>query len=413
MRIAVIGAGISGLSIAKLLKETADVVIFESADRPGGLIKCERVDGHLFHRTGGHVFNTKNQQVLNWFWSQFDREKEFIKADRNASVVLSEQQMIPYPIENHVYLLDSELQKSFVEDLLSIAKGKDKNPDNFEEFLLVRFGKTLYELYFKPYNFKVWRQDLSKVPLTWLDGKLPMPTLSELIYNNMNRVEEKTFVHSTFFYPKVDGSQFIANRLAEDLTIRYNSKITRLKKMSHAWIVNDEQFDKVIFCGNIKQLPQLLTNQLDISDFTFDIESLQYHGTTSVFCEIQQNPFSWLYLPSSNHEAHRIICTGNFAESNNLDDKMTGTIEFTDNLSKENILSNLKRIPFSPKYLTHHYEQYTYPIQDAGTRLMIRKLKHVLEKNQLYLLGRFAEWEYYNMDVAIGAAMSLSKIITK
>lgn len=65
-RIAVIGAGVSGLTIARLLKDSADVTVFESDDRPGGLIKCDRVDGSLFHTCGGHVFNIKRHDVLNF-----------------------------------------------------------------------------------------------------------------------------------------------------------------------------------------------------------------------------------------------------------------------------------------------------------------------------------------------------------
>ena len=72
-----------------------------------------------------------------------------------------------------------------------------------------------------------------------------------------------------------------------------------------------------------------------------DIAALEYHGTTSVFCEIDKNPYSWIYQPSRFHDSHRIICTGNFAESNNADGKMTATIEFTDEISKEDILSNV------------------------------------------------------------------------
>lgn len=152
-----------------------------------------------------------------------------------------------------------------------------------------------------------------------------------------------------------------------------------------------------------------MESQLDISSYTVDIENLESHGTTAVFCEINQNSYSWMYMPSKEHESHRIICTGNFAETNNEAGKLTGTIEFTDEISKEEIIDNLSRIPFAPKYLTHHYEKYTYPIQNDTTRIMIGNLKKELEVNGVYLLGRFAEWEYYNMDVAIGAAIDLNK----
>lgn len=57
--------------------------------------------------------------------------------------------------------------------------------------------------------------------------------------------------------------------------------------------------------------------------------------------------------------------------------------------------------------LAHHYEQYTYPIQNTETRAIVANLKKELQKENLFLFGRFAEWEYYNMDVAIGAALEL------
>lgn len=410
-KIIIIGAGISGLSIARMLNDRYDITVFERESRPGGMVKCDMVRGNLFHKTGGHVFNTKRQDVLDWFWKQFNCEKEFIKALRNASVAMDNGKMIPYPIEDHVYLFDEQILKSFIDDLVGIARLSERNePKNFEEFLRSRFGETLYKIYFQPYNFKVWRRDLTKVPLSWLAGKLPMPSIQEMIYNNINHVEEQNFVHSSFYYPQTGGSQFIANRMAEGLDIRYHSSIEQIKNEKGKWIVNGEKADKVIFCGNIKQLPSLLSfSSINIDSYIEFIDKLEFHGTTSVFCEVEKNPYSWIYMPSRNHDSHRIICTGNFAESNNAEGQMTATIEFTDSMSKEDILSNLSRIPYSPKYLTHHYEMYTYPIQSTTTREMIDDLKRRIEPKGLYLLGRFAEWEYYNMDVAMGAAIDLNK----
>lgn len=412
MKYIVIGGGISGLSIARMLQDNNnEVTIYERESRPGGLIKCDVVEGNLFHRTGGHVFNTKRQDVFDWFWNHFSRNNEFTKTIRNASVSMSNGETIPYPIENHVYLLDEETKRSFIEDLVKIVKKGTLNPLNFEEFLYGRFGKTLYNLYFKPYNYKVWRKDLTKVPLSWLEGKLPMPTVQEMIYNNINRIEESAFVHSSFYYAKKGGSQFIVDRLAQGLRIKYNTNIEKITKGKNAWIVNDEKADRIIFCGNIKQLPSLVSKEVEISTYKKLIEELDFHGTTTVFCEVERNPFSWIYLPSPKYESHRIICTGNFAKSNNAPKKMTATIEFTDEISKDDIIENLKKMPFDPRFITCNFEKYTYPIQNINTREMVFALKKKLEKDNMYLLGRFAEWEYYNMDVAIGAALDLFKKI--
>lgn len=407
MKIAVIGAGVSGMTIAKLLSKENEVVIYEGDSRPGGLIKCDHVNGSLFHRTGGHVFNSKRKDVLDWFWKQFDKDSEFTKALRNSTVHLDNKLEVPYPIENHAYMLGDELLNKIILDLLNIYKKGESEFANFEEFLKGRFGETLYAIYFQPYNYKVWRRSLTGVPLTWLEGKLPMPSVQEIIYNNINHVEERAFVHSSFYYPQNGGSQFVANRLAEGLNIVYNTRIECIERKGSTWLVNNRSFDKVIYCGNIKQIPSLLNKGIDISSYTESIDNLGYHGTTAVFCEIDANNYSWIYLPNKAYESHRIICTGNFSSSNNAYGKMTASIEFTDSISEEEIKENLKRMPYSPKYLTHHYEKYTYPIQDKDTRSMLMSLKGKLEQQDFYLLGRFAEWEYYNMDVAMGAALDL------
>ena len=412
MRIAIIGAGISGLSVGQLLRERHEVTLFESENRPGGMIKCDRVNGHLFHRTGGHVFNTRRQEVIDFFWSFFSRDNEFIKADRKSGVSMDGNFFVSYPIENHISVFDDNVVNRIITDWMKIKTSeKDDEPKNFEEFLIKRFGITLYEMYFCPYNEKIWRRDLKKVPLSWLEGKLPMPSVEEMVFNNIKKIEEKKFVHSTFFYAKHNGSQFIADRFAERLDIRYGKKIEQIKCNFNVWNIDGEEFDKVVFCGNIKQLPSMLGNLSDAE--LYMIVELESHGTTTVLCEIDDNPYSWSYMPSKKHTSHRIICTGNFSPSNRAQDKMSATIEFTDYISKEEILDNLTRIPWNPKYLAHHYEKYTYPIQGKETRKSIQELRNRLENKGFYLCGRFAEWEYYNTDVCMASAISLCEKLKK
>ena len=404
---AVIGAGVSGLATAHLLKDRFDVTVYEREDAPGGLIRCTTIEGSLFHTCGGHVFNTKHVDVLEWVRKFVNFDKEYIKADRNSSIIFENGLHVPYPIENHVYYFEKDLQQRCIKDFLQIASLGEQTYTNFEDFLRTRFGETLYGLYFSPYNEKVWRSPLSKIPLSWLADKLPMPTIEEILYNNMNHVEEKNFVHSTFWYPCKNGSQFFADKLAEGLNIKYNSSIDEILyyKETNLWKIKDAVYDCIVFCGNIKELPTILSGH-DIDAYSHEIESLQYHGTTTVFCEIDENPYSWLYMPSRKYESHRIICTGNFSPNNNAQGEMTATIEFTDKIDKDQIEKNLKLMPYHPRYITHQYNQYTYPIQSRDTADMIKSLKTRLSNNGFYITGRFADWEYYNMDVAIKAAMN-------
>ena len=140
-RIAIIGAGVSGLTMGRLLAPRATVTIYESDSRPGGLIKCDRVEESLFHTCGGHVFNTRRQEVLDMFWSLFDRERDFVKADRNSAVRMPDGAEIPYPIENHAYMLDDDTLHAVIADVARMRAEADE-PHNFEQFLRKQFGPT-------------------------------------------------------------------------------------------------------------------------------------------------------------------------------------------------------------------------------------------------------------------------------
>ncbi|MBC7388912.1 MAG: NAD(P)-binding protein, partial [Opitutaceae bacterium] len=333
MKIAIIGTGISGLSIGQMLKDHHNVTLLENKPKIGGLIKCERINDCLFHKVGGHVFNTKNPRVFDWFWSFFNQEEEFIRATRNAKIYLRGQ-VIGYPIENFLYKLDSELVEKIIEELISISKQQYQQPfdySNFEAFLIGNFGETLYKLYFEPYNQKIWQTDLKEVAMEWLEGKLPMPNFNEIIRHNILRETEGTMVHSTFYYPKNEGSQFIVNRLSNGLDIRHSYQITEMDINHQITINNDLKFDKLIFTGDIRNLPAAVDELLVNKGFDLNtLKSLKSNGTSNLFCETDDTKISWLYIPENFTKAHRIIYTGNFSPSNNRGSaRKTCVVEFS------------------------------------------------------------------------------------
>ncbi len=415
----VIGAGVSGLSAARLLKENnKEVLVLEKADKPGGLIKCDRVDGHLFHRVGGHVFNTRNQQVADWFWGQFKKDEQFLSARRKAGINI-QNKTVGYPIENYLYQLDSQTVTSIINELMDLDKQGNKAPseyNNFEAFLKGNFGEQLFKLYFEPYNNKIWKTDLSKVALSWLDGKLPMPNYRETILSNILRVEEGNMVHSSFFYPKNNGSQFIADTLATNLDIKYNTAVNSIKRSGDLWIINDAfSAENIIYTGDIRQL----------TDFTKDINStlkdslklvaqLKSNGTSNMLCTVDDNDYSWMYLPESKTPAHRIIFTGNFSSSNNpVSGNRSCTIEFSGYTPREEMLKAIEKLPFAPKAIDHNYEPNSYVIQQNGDKEKLDTVRQQLQNNNFHLCGRFAEWEYHNMDKAIESAMKVVRLLAR
>jgi len=408
--IAIIGAGISGLSIAKELQKKHEIVIYEREDSVGGLIRCENIKGILFHKVGGHVFNTKNTTVAKWFWKYFNRLEDFTKADRNAKIFINNK-FIGYPIENHLYELDPTLTKKIISDLLNAKNDPKIGSKDFEKFLITSFGPTLYSYYFRPYNNKIWQMPLNLIPIEWLEDKLPMPKIEEIIYENIYRKSESKMVHSSFYYPKTGGSQFIADKLSENLKIIFNENIYSISRKDKKFIVNKgREFDIIVYTGDIRLLPKILIPE---SNTNYDkLEQLKSNGTTTVLCEIDKLPYSWIYLPEMKFRGHRIIMTGNFSPSNNGKlRRRSCTIEFTGEISDDEIIVELQKMPFNLRIIKIHREKSSYIIHNENTSFIVSKIKKQLAKSNFYLLGRFAEWEYYNMDKAIEAALQLSKKI--
>ena len=414
-KITIIGAGISGLSAARLLSPNADVELLDKADKVGGLIKCDYVAGNLFHKVGGHVFNSKNKEVFDWFWSPFDIEKEFLKTKRKAKILYNGK-LIGYPLENHLYEFGKDIVTKVISELIDIQKSSVNQPvkyDNFEAFLKANFGDTLYHLYFKPYNQKIWNTDLSKVALEWLEGKLPMPNIKEILINNIMKEEESEMVHATFYYPKSGGSQFIANRLSQGLHIRTGVSVNSIEKLDAKFSINNDlHADTIVYTADVRNLANILkTDDKDLQAALQDVTTLKSNGTSNLFCECDDNDdLSWLYIPEDFTKAHRIIYTGNFSPANNEgSNRRTCVVEFSGKVDPEIMKEEIKLLPGNLSPLSYNYEPNSYVIQEKDTRQKINCLKEHLQKYNFYLVGRFAEWEYYNMDKAIEASQKLSR----
>lgn len=415
-KVVVIGAGISGLSISRMISDRYDVEILEKNNRCGGLIKCERIEGNLFHLVGGHVFNSRNKVVLDWFWRHFDKENEFLLATRNAKIRMNEQ-MVGYPIENYLYQLPKNQLTPILNELIDkLSEGNIEISDftNFKDFLIGNFGEELYKLYFGPYNTKIWNSNLAEVPLDWLDGKLPMPKLKEVLLSNILKDEESTMVHSTFYYPRRDGSQFIVNRLSEGLSINCSYHVQSIEYLKNKGLsINNGNkiVDNIVYCGDVRLLDKIVhIEDESLQRAMKSVTDLVSNGTSNVLCETDDNDVSWLYLPEHKFRAHRIIYTGNFSVSNNEgSNRKTCVVEFSGKQDQSFMLQELGRLPGNLLPLAYNYEPNSYIIQHQDTRKNISLLKSLLKPYGIFLLGRFAEWEYYNMDKCIEAAMILKE----
>src|ERR1700733_14690457 len=150
-----LGGGPAGLTAGYLLaKQGKPVIVLESTDQVGGIARTEGRDGYRFD-LGGHRFFTKNQEVDD-LWHEIMGD-EFLKRPR-MSRIFWRGKYLDYPLKGTDVIKKLgplELTRCGLSYLWAAAKPKGKE-ENFEQWVSNRFGKRLYQHFFKGYTEKVW-----------------------------------------------------------------------------------------------------------------------------------------------------------------------------------------------------------------------------------------------------------------
>lgn len=408
MKIGVLGAGISGLSIAKLLSATFQVEILERQATYGGIARTRQVEGVTYHPVGGHCFNSKYPEVLDFVFNTVLKQDEWHQVLRNAVIKLKGQE-ITYPIEfaiKQIHEFDPDLAIKITKDFL--AADDDNIYVDLEDWFRKKFGDTLAEQYFIPYNTKIWNRSPKDMSPVWVEGKLPIPDKKSFFKGLINNEEDK-MPHSTFFYPNSNDQNTFINHLAAGLDIicDYNvNSIQQNDKMK--WIVNgDREYDLIISTLPLNVLPTLLKGTPE--DILTAASKLKYNKVSTMLWETARTHRTWTYVPDAENFFHRYIHIGNFFNPS-VNYSITEVIGVK---SRDQMVENGSKDPFLKRPVDYNVSEHAYVVFDEHYEESTSKVKKYLRDLGLYTLGRFGEWQYYNMDICIKSSMNLKDEILK
>ncbi|MDQ3536558.1 MAG: UDP-galactopyranose mutase, partial [Bacteroidota bacterium] len=167
------------------------------------------------------------------------------------------------------------------------------------------------------------------------------------------------------------------------------------------------------YTGDVRNLAEIFEEGDESLFLLLDsVKNYKSNGTSNLFCETDDNDISWLYIPEPEYKAHRIIYTGNFSPTNNRgSNRKTCVVEFSGKCAFETMSEEVKKLPGNLVPISFNYEPNSYVIQDKDTKVKINQIKSHLKNKRIFTLGRFAEWEYYNMDMCIEKALAVSEDI--
>jgi len=213
-RFVVIGAGPSGLTAAyELTKHGLCPVVVEKDTIVGGLARTETYRGFRFDM-GGHRFFTKDKEV-EAMWREV-LEHEFLRRSR-LSRIYYKKVFFHYPLKPANALAGLGLVES-IRIALSYLRWSlfpHKPEETFEHWVTNRFGKRLFEIFFKSYTEKVWGIPCSELRAEWAAQRIKDLSLKTAVLDMFFKRKKtiKTLIDA-FDYPRL-GPGMLWTRVRE------------------------------------------------------------------------------------------------------------------------------------------------------------------------------------------------------
>lgn len=426
--IAILGGGLTGLTLANLLKN--DVKILEKENECGGLCRSILENGYTFDWGGSHVIFSKDNEVLEF--TKNILENNIVQRRRNAKILYNGR-LVKYPFENGLADLSREDNLECLRGFLDAYKkrnnGGEIGPNNFKEWMYYMFGSGIAEKYLVPYNKKIWKLDPTNIDICWVKDRVPQPPVEHIVSASCGS-ETEGYIHQlNFYYPQKGGIQALINSLEKKIQdkIIFDFNINKIEKIEDGWsISNGEEYIKCKEIISTIPLFDLIYSLKNVPKNVLGaLNDLKYNSLITVmigFKTRNTNNISWLYIPDPSCLSHRVSFPSNYTDTVVPFGKSSVLAEITYNnecdiiqQSDEDIVNNIINYLDQNKLINKNDVEYTkikrvkygYVINNLNYRKNIKIIREYLKIIGIHTVGRFSEWEYYNMDACIRSAMNL------
>ena len=431
MKIAILGAGISGLSLARFLVEggldAADVHLFESAPVVGGLCGSKTVGGFTYDVAGGHILYSKDRPAMDWMKACAGGEGAFEQHDRTTKIRFGNR-WVHYPFENGLGDLPSEANfdclSGYIDAWHRRVTDGSSAPAEFGRWVRWRFGEGIARHFMDPYNEKVWKRELDFLSSDWVAGRVPDAPIEDVLRASIGIRTEGYKHQAIFFYPGRGGFQAITDGIATTVLerVRLSTPVTRVARNGETWRVDGEDFDLVVSTVPLTRFPDLCEDvPRNVAEA---MRTLEYNALTCVMIALDraEHPdISWIYLPHAEQgPANRVTYMSNYAASNAPEGKSSLLCEFTrpggspepgPELEREIIdglvhagLIERGEVLFTDRASVKH----SYVVFDHHYHARREVVFEWMAAVGLVPLGRFGRFEYDNSDQCVIKARELA-----
>src|SRR4030067_1481812 len=419
--IAIIGAGLAGLSTAYHLKK--DYAIYEREHEMGGLCKSYTIDGFTFDYTG-HLLHFRNEEIKSLVTKLLHNRLNEIK--RKASI-FSKGIYTEYPFQANTFGLPKEVVKEclmgFIEAYLkrcqgSRVKGQEKK-ETFEDWIYKTFGKGIANHFMIPFNEKFWKTPINKMASNWVSWLVPMPELEDVVSGAIGIGNRDIGYNPVFHYPVNEGIRVLPRSFLPNINnLNLNMKVSRISlKKKRITFANGVEAE-CDFLVSTMPLPELIKS---CDDAPAKIKSLakglKYISVYDINLGIRREGISdkhWIYFPEKEYLFYRAGFPMNFSKSLAPEGCSSMYVEVSHRdgrgIPKERILNDTVNGLIKAGILRKDDEiavkdvidiKYAYTIYDFHRQKAVPIIQKYLEEKGIFSIGRYGAWEHTSMEDAI------------
>jgi len=440
----IIGAGPAGLTAAYELSESnKKVIVLEKKIQVGGLAET-KVFGEYRYDIGPHRFFTKNKEVYELFLEILD--KDSVEVNRKTRI-LFKNSYFDYPLTPLNALFGLGVIESIITGVsYTFARIKSylniSKINNFEDWVIDKFGRKLFNNFFKNYTEKVWGIDCKEIGADWAAQRIKGLSLSTAIKFALfpnSKKRPKTLVDK-FYYPRLGAGmlweKFENLIVSKNIEVLKETTVTSVKKNDTAFSVtfsniygNETTIDSknIFFSNPLLEFINIFDAEVPESVLN-SAKSLNYRNHISVHVTINKKLFddNWIYIHSPNLKMARIADFTNFSKEMSKEGTFPLTLEYfcfeEDKIWEQNnqdiiefALEELKQI-FDEDFKVIHTEvtrnAKAYPVIRTGYQEHIDTIKNWLRSlENVTAIGRSGMFKYNNQDHAMATGMYAARTL--
>lgn len=352
----IVGAGLSGATLARKLADDGEkVLIIDKRNHIGGNVYdyVDKKTNIRLSKYGAHIFHTNNEDV----WKFVNRFSEWINYEHKVLSYVNNQ-FVPVPVNITTVNKLFDLNITNKSDMNLWLKNNQILSDikNSKDAALARVGSDLYKLMFENYTKKQW--DLYP---------------EELEASVLERIPVRDDFNDKYFSDKYEGLPKNGYTcLVENILDHKNIEI----KLNEEYNLKKHKAKRLIFTGKIDTYFSDKFGKLEYRSLIFNYKTYKIKN---------YQPCAVVNYPSLKYPYTRKIDYKQFYHTE----------------SDYSIIAE--------EFSTSNGEEY-YPVPTQKNREIYSKYQKEakkLEKENIFFVGRLAQYKYFNMDQAILSALQL------